>query len=47
MQKIKDLTNQTFNNLTAIRYVGKDIAKVIQNNNITYEEYFDLYLTSY
>lgn len=24
MQKIKDLTNQTFNNLTAIRYVGKD-----------------------
>lgn len=30
-----------------IRYVGKDIAKVIHDNKLTLEEYIDLYVTKY
>ncbi len=30
-----------------IRYVGKDIAKVIHDNNLTLEEYLDLYVIEY
>ena len=30
-----------------IRYVGKDIAKIIYENNLTLEEYIDLYETEY
>ncbi len=30
-----------------IRYVGKDIAKIIYENNLTLEEYIDLYQTNY
>ena len=30
-----------------IRYVGKDVAKVIYDNKLTLEEYIDLYITEY
>ncbi|MBE6140389.1 MAG: D-alanyl-D-alanine carboxypeptidase family protein [Firmicutes bacterium] len=30
-----------------IRYVGKDIAKIIMDNKLTLEEYIDLYITEY
>ena len=30
-----------------IRYVGNDIAKIIHDNNLTLEEYVDLYITEY
>lgn len=42
----EDITLYQFENWH-IRYVGKDVAKIIHDNNLTLEEYIDLYVTKY
>ena len=42
----ENITGYQFENWH-IRYVGHDIAKIIYDNNLTLEEYIDLYITEY
>ena len=42
----EDITLYQFENWH-IRYVGKDVAKIIYENDLTLEEYIDLYVTEY